>query len=224
MNEEYNIEADTVGEMLGLDLAHEAVELYDVEVDDDVARANNAKKRIEQGRKAAKMKKSWHEHKPHTHNDRYHDAALSLAFAVKSQLFQTVGEDGNMDPKRKRALVDFLNLLDWATPQSWNMRVGLIKKLKWKVDADALMSRGDVEVLIDEDISRHRLSGAEEVWGFVDGGESSWPGALFGRKQEELAKDDKHWTKACTHSQPAKGFTCGLWYVCRIFHFKIVYL
>ena len=217
MNEEYNIEADSVGEMLGLDLAHEAVELYDMEVDDDETIAKNAKKWMEQGRKAAKLKKSWHEHTPHTHNDRYHDAALSLAFAVKSQLFQTMGDDGKMDPKRKKALIDFLNLLDWATPQSWNMRVGLIKKLQWKVDADALMDRRDVESLIDEDMSQHRSLGAEEVWGFVYGGQSGWTGQLFGRKQEELAKDDKHWTKACTHSQPAKGFTCGLWYVLRDF-------
>jgi len=211
MNEEYNIEADTVGEMLGLDMAHEAVELYDADVDDDVTKAKRLKTMKEQARKATKLKKSWHEHTPHTHNDRYHDAALSLTFAVKSQLFQTKTDDGKMDPKRKRALVDFLNLLDWATPQSWSTRTSLIKNLQWKVEADALMNRGDVESLIDEDVTRHRSSGAEEVWGYVDRGRSGW--AVFGQKQDELAKDDKHWTKACTHSQPAIGFTCGLWYV-----------
>ena len=211
MNEEYNIEADTVGEMLGLDMAHEAVELYHADVDDDVTKDKRLKTMKEQARKAAKLKKSWHEHKPHTHNDRYHDAALSLVFAVKSQLFQTLTDDGKMDPKRKRALVDFLNLLDWATPQSWSTRISLIKNLQWKVEADTLMNRGDVESLIHEDVARHRSSGAEEVWGYVDSSRSGW--AVFGRKQDELAKDDNHWTKACTHSQPAKGFTCGLWYV-----------
>ncbi len=211
MNEEYEIEADTVGEMLGLDLANEEVEVYEEEIEDEEAKAKISKKMSEQGRKAAVLKKSWHEHKPHTHNDRYHDAALSLAFAVKTQLFQTVADDGKIVPKRKRALVDFLNLLDWASPQSWNLRVGFIKKLQWNVDADALKDRRDVESLIEDDMDYHRSLGTEELWGYINVGGSGWTGNLFGRNQEELAKDDKHWSKTCTHSQPAKGFTCGLW-------------
>jgi len=216
MNEEENIDADMVGEMLGLDMAHEAVELWDWDEDEDEeSQALLHKKSIEQGHKAARTKKAWHEHRPHTHNDRYHNAALSLAFAVKSQLFQTLTEDGKMDPKRKSALLDFLNLLDWATPQSWKLRTGLIKELHWKMDADTIKNRGDVESLIDRDMARHRSEGATDLWGFVDASEKGWTGKIFGQNQEKLARDDKHWSKACTHSQPAKGFTCGLW---NLFH------
>ena len=211
MNEEDDIEPDMVGEMLGLDMAHEEVELFDWDIEDEGAKEKIMKKLTEQGHKAAAKMLSWHEHEPHTHNDRYHNAALSLAFAVKSQLFQTLTADGKLEPKRKRALVDFLNLLEWATPQSWKLRTSLIKELQWKMDADAVKDRGAVESLIDGDMNRHRSVGTEDLWGFVDASERGWTGKVFGQSQEQLAKDDKHWTKTCTHSQPAKGFTCGLW-------------
>jgi hypothetical protein len=116
-----------------------------------------------------------------------------------------------MEPKRNRALLDFLKLLDWASPQSWELRTGLVKELQWKVEADRVKDRGDVESLIDSDMDRHRISGSKDLWGFVDVQEGGWTGIIFGQKHEDLAKDDKRWTKACTHSQPGKGFTCGLW-------------
>ena len=202
--------ADRIGEMLELDMANEEVEVIDWDLDDEM-KASHDLRRIERGRKAATLKTSWHEHAPHTRNDRYHNAALSLAFAVKSQAFQTLTDDGKMDPKRKRALIDFLNLLDWASPQSWELRTGLVKELLWKVDADIVKDREGVASLIDEDMDRHRSSNSRNLWGFVDVHEGSWTRLIFSQQQAILAKDDKRWTKACTHSQPAKGFTCGLW-------------
>jgi hypothetical protein len=210
LNRIYKVNAEIIAEMLGLDMANEEVELFDWDLDDETQAAHYLKMN-EKGRKLAALKTSWHEHVPHTRNDRYHNAALSLAFAVKSQLFQTLTDDGKMEPKRKRALVDFLKLLDWASPQSWELRTGLMKELQWKVDADRVKDRGDVESLIDGDVDRHRISGSKDLWGFVDVQEGGWTGTIFGQKQEVLAKDDKRWTKACTHSQPGKGFTCGLW-------------
>jgi hypothetical protein len=202
--------ADKIGDMLGLDLAHEEVDLIEWDLDDELQATHDLKK-IEGGRKAATIKTSWHEHAPHTRNDRYHNAALSLAFAVKTQAFQTSTDDGKMDPKRKRALIDFLNLLDWASPQSWELRTGLFKRLQSKVGANKVKDRKGVESLIDEDMDRHRSSGSKMLWGFVDVDEGGWAGLILSQKQEELAKKDKLWTNACTHSQPAKGFTCGLW-------------
>jgi hypothetical protein len=210
LNNKWKVNADMVAEMLGLDLAHEAVEMYELDLDDETQSTHDLRM-IEKAHKAATLKTSWHEHAPHTRNDRYHNAALSLAFAVKSQSFQTLTDDGKMDPKRKRALVDFLNLLDWASPQSWELRRGFVKELQSKVDADKVTDRGDMESLIDADMDRHRSSGSKDLWGVVDVRDSGWTGMIFGQKQEELAKDDKRWTKACTHSQSAKGFTCGLW-------------
>eukprot|EP00584_Thalassiosira_punctigera_P012723 CAMPEP_0172547888 /NCGR_PEP_ID=MMETSP1067-20121228/17314_1 /TAXON_ID=265564 ORGANISM="Thalassiosira punctigera, Strain Tpunct2005C2" /NCGR_SAMPLE_ID=MMETSP1067 /ASSEMBLY_ACC=CAM_ASM_000444 /LENGTH=736 /DNA_ID=CAMNT_0013335037 /DNA_START=252 /DNA_END=2462 /DNA_ORIENTATION=+ len=215
MNEDENIEPDMVGEMLELDMAHEAVQLFDWGIEGEEKKNAIMEKLTQQGHRAAAKKLSWHEHEPHTHNDRYHNAALSLAFAIKSQLFQTVTADGKVETKRKRALVDFLNLLEWASPQSWKLRTGFVKELQWKVDTDAVKDRGAVESLIDGDMDRHRSLGTEDIWGFVNAGGRGWKGKVFGRPQEELVKEDKHWTKTCTHSVPAKGFTCGLW---NLFH------
>ena len=211
LNEEEDIEPDTVAEMLGLDLAHENIELFDWEFEDNETEALVMEKLAEKGRKAARIKKSWHEHEPHTHNDRYHNAALSLAFAVKSQLFQTLTEDGKIEPKRKDALIDFLNLLEWATPQSWKLRTSFVKEMQWKIN-DAIQVRGDIETLITNDQNSHRAEATEDLWGYVDASEGGgWAGKMFGKSQEELAKEDKHWSKTCTHMEPAKGFTCGLW-------------
>mmetsp|Transcript_10423 Transcript_10423/g.22527 ORF Transcript_10423/g.22527 Transcript_10423/m.22527 type:complete len:213 (-) Transcript_10423:292-930(-) len=212
MNEEDDIEAESVAEMLELDLAHEQVRLFDWGIKDEEQRKKVMEKLAEKAHKAAVTKTSWHEHEPHTHNDRYHNAALSLAFAIKSQLFQTTTSDGKIDPKRKRALVDFLNLLEWASPKSWKLRTSLVRELQWKMESDAVKDRAAVESLIDGDVEQHRSLKTEDLWGYVDANEGGgWTGKMFGQSQEQLAKDDKHWTKTCTHSQPAKGFTCGLW-------------
>ncbi len=216
MNEEEDIYPDLVGEMLDLDLANEAVQVYTWEFENEKERLDYEKKQAEKAKKAARKKLSWHEHSPNTHNDRYHNAALSFAFATKTQLFQTLTEDGKMEPKRKNALVDFLNLLEWATPQSWNLRTGLVKELQWNLDSDAIKSREVVESVIDSDVHRHRSGKQDLLWGYVDPQKrTSWAGGLLGPSDQQLAKDDKKWTKTCTHSEPAKGFTCGLW---NLFH------
>ena len=215
MNVEEEIYPDMVADMLDLDLAHEAVELFDwnEEIEDPEERKMVDVKMAAQASKAARTKKAWHEQEPHTHNDRYHNAALSLAFAVKSQLFQTLTEDGSMEPKRERALLDFLDLLDWATPQSWQLRSTFVSGLKWKINANEVEGRGDLESLIDVDMKHHRSLGTEDLWGAVDASEVTWAERMkfSSESKEQLEKDDKHWTKTCTHSQPAKGFTCGLW-------------
>ena len=119
LNDDGEPDADDVGELLELDLAHEEKGLFNWTFETDEDRENYEKDMKEQAKKAARTKKQWHETKPNTHNDRYHNAALSLSFAIKSQLFQTVTDEGEMDPKRKAALMDFLDLLEWASPQVW---------------------------------------------------------------------------------------------------------
>lgn len=218
VNEEDEPTAESLAEVLGLDLANEELETWEYEFNNTEDRLAHEAEMKELARHAAKEKKSWHEQRHNTHNDRYHNAALSLAFAVKSQLFQTLTDDGKMDPKRRRALDDFLNLLDWATPQSWRLRTGLIMDLQWEIESDAVRDRRDVEHIINSDIKRHRSDESEHLWGFVDiNQQDSWVGKMLsgGKTQEELAKEDTHWTKTCTHMVPAKGFTCGLW---NLFH------
>lgn len=214
MNADENIDADIVAEMLDLDMAHEEVELYDSETDNEEDQKKVNEKRAEQGHQSASRMLSWHEHEPNTHNDRYHNAALSLAFAIKSQLFQTVTVEGRMEPKRKRALSDFLDLMEWAAPRSWNVRSGLVKELQWRLEADAVRDRAAVEALVAQDVDRHRAAGTADAWGFVEAGGDGWTGQVLRRAQREaLAKEDRRWSRTCTHGQPAKGFTCGLWQV-----------
>jgi len=216
LNEEDDIYSDLVGEMLDLDLANEAVELYEWEFETEKERVDHEMKQAKKAMSAAQKKMSWHQYSPHTHNDRYHNAALSFAFAVKTQLFQTLTEEGKMEPKRKNALVDFLNLMEWATPPSWNLRTGFVKELQWNLDSGAIGSRAMLESVIDSDVHKHRAGKQDLLWGYVDPNlRTSWAGGLLGPSDEQLAKDDKKWTKSCTHSEPAKGFTCGLW---NLFH------
>ena len=113
----YFPDAEGVGTALDLDLAHEEKGLFNWTFETDEDRENYEKDMREHAKKASLTKKQWHETKPNTHNDRYHNAALSLSFAIKSQLFQTVTDKGEMEPRRKVALVDFLNLLEWSSPQ-----------------------------------------------------------------------------------------------------------
>lgn len=214
LNEEDDLYPDLIGEMLELDLANEAVEVYAYEFETEKEKLKYEKKQAEKAKAAAKKKTSWHQHTPHTHNDKYHNAALSFAFALKSQLFQTMTNDGKMEPKRKSALVDFLNLMEWTTPPSWNLRTGFVKELQWNLDLDAITSREVLESVIDADVHRHRTGKQNLLWGYVDP-RQSWASGLFRPSIEQLAIDDKKWTKTCTHSEPAKGFTCGLW---NLFH------
>ena len=85
------------------------------------------------------------------------------------------------------------------------------------MSSDAIDDRGAVESIIKTDMERHRSGEAEEPWGYVDTtARSKLVGKILGKPDPiQLAKDDKHWSTACTHSQPAKGFTCGLW---NLFH------
>eukprot|EP00985_Skeletonema_marinoi_P021083 scaffold12745_cov73-Skeletonema_marinoi.AAC.1 len=71
-----------------------------------------------------------------------------------------------MEPKRKNALVDFLNLMEWATPPSWNLRTGFVKELQWSLDSDAISSRGALESVIDSDVDKHRSGKQDLLWGY----------------------------------------------------------
>lgn len=212
--------ADKIGELLALDLANEEVSLSRNKFNTTEEQLAHEAEMNKLAQKAVEQKRSWHEQYPHNHNDKYHDAALSLAFAIKSQLFQTT-RDRTIENKRRRALMDFLNLLDWATPQSWGLRTGIVTDLQWRIESNVLNDRSDLESIIEADMKHHRPGGSEQLWGFIDSHQqTSFASALFrGRSQKVLAKDDNRWTKTCTHSQPAKGFTCGLW---NLFHISTI--
>ena len=88
LNEDGDIDAESVAQTLDLDLAQEETSV-DAEPEDEEERQRVRETRARQGREAAAARLRRHGHEPRTRNARYHDAALSLAFAVRSQLFQT---------------------------------------------------------------------------------------------------------------------------------------
>lgn len=89
-------------------------------------------------------------------NELYHDAAVSLAFVLKTSIYTTntahhdrghkygsVGARRNsLDGDRAMALHDFLSLMDWATPSWWSVRRGLIKDLLMAFDHGWLAAGG----------------------------------------------------------------------------------
>ena len=213
LNEDGDIDAESVAQTLDLDLAQEETSV-DAEPEDEEERQRVRETRARQGREAAAARLRRHGHEPRTRNARYHDAALSLAFAVRSQLFQTAtAAEGGIAPRRRRALSDFLDLSEWALPRSWRVRAGLVRELRRRLAADAVRDRAAVAALIEGDVDRHRRGGTEDAWGSVEAGAEGGRAGRVRRRQrrEAWAEEDRQWSRACTHGQPAKGFTCGLW-------------
>ncbi len=51
-------------------------------------------------------------------NDRFHNAAVSLAFVLKTGVFV-----------KRSDYIDVLQLVYWATPQSWSIRTGMVEEV-----------------------------------------------------------------------------------------------
>ncbi|EJK49387.1 hypothetical protein THAOC_31739, partial [Thalassiosira oceanica] len=212
LNDDGEPDADDVGELLELDLAHEEKGLFNWTFETDEDRESYEKDMIEQAKKAARTKKLWHETKPNTHNDRRVDG---LSQSARVGFAAGRGERYSVILWLRCASSN--RALSSRNPQSWQLRTTFVKELQRRISSDAIADRGVVESIIKTDMDRHRSGETEDPWGYVDTTvRSKLVGKILGKPDPvQLAKDDKHWSKACTHSQPAKGFTCGLW---NLFH------
>lgn len=157
----------------------------------------------------------WNEYKS-TLNERYHNAAVSLAFVLKTSVF--VNRDSKLDDRRASAFRDFLELVDWATPQQWHVRTGLVQTLLQNM-GDVTSDRG---ILIDMMKQHQSLPIEGGVWGDIAVSAKRKRRPVYGlggdvpKGEAPLDVDDvflrnSQWTEACTHHQRGMGFTCGLW-------------
>ena len=121
-----DLSVESIGELLSIELAHEQVDAWQSSYSNSEDRRNREREKEEDAIKAAETKREWQSY-PSTLNDRYHNAALSLAYALKTGVYNRLGK---LSDDRALALSDFLDLVDWTTPQSWSVRTGLVKELR----------------------------------------------------------------------------------------------
>eukprot|EP00978_Attheya_sp_CCMP212_P014329 scaffold36408_cov53-Attheya_sp.AAC.2 len=205
--------AQKIADELGITLAHEAKSFFTSKYSDSKDQKDHDERIAKQSMEAAELKTSWH-HEPSTINDRYHNAATSLSFALKTGVYLVDGE--TLDSRRALVLQDFLDLVDWASPQSWQARTGLVQELRQTFNEKVISGRAGLVKIVEEHQSMHVENG---LWGDIQinrkkhriglGGEA--PKGKAPMTANDIFWANNVWTEACTHSQRGLGFTCGLW-------------
>ena len=212
--------AESIGDLLSIELAHEQVDGWKSSYSNSEDRRNREREKEETAAKAAELKHEWQSF-PSTLNDRYHNAGLSLAFALKTGVYNGFGK---LSDDRALALSDFLDLIDWTTPQAWCVRTGLVKELRLRFHDVVVSSKSNLIDMVERNQELHELrrgvAALDNLWGYIDA-----PRRLKRRntitglggdvpdtkRTNELTSRNRKWTEACTHRLPAHGFTCGLW-------------
>lgn len=231
LNEYGNFSAATIAEDLGFDLAQETVK-YEKE-ESKFSHSEDQREyeegKIQRGKDAAREKRELYEIVSDL-NERYHNAAVSLAYILKNGIY--VSARKQLTVQQKSALYDFLALVDWASPQTWDVRSIMIRDLLHRFDD--IMSEGKtglsafVERYQQHSFKRGRRR-EELLWGHLDESfhvkvlkkRSILKGSLGAehgihvKDAAAIAKEHSAWTSHCTHGNPYSGFTCGLW---ELFH------
>lgn len=202
--------AESIAERLDITLAHEPKKKVKahISIDSDDARA------YQRGVEAladavVQEKKLRHEFKS-TLNERYHNAAVSLAFVLKTSVF--LKRDAQLDGRRASALKDFLELVDWASPQHWHIRTSMVQDLLHRMDDIVTDEALLMDIVEDHQSLRleHGLWGGVQVErGRVQPGDREPRIATM--DTDEILWRNSQWTEACTHSERGLGYTCGLW-------------
>lgn len=206
--------AELIADYLHLTLAQESIDVHQQKLFGSLEEKDEfIAQQKQQAMDAATRKQSWQEY-PSSLNARYHNAALSLAFSLKTTVF--VKTSSSLDDKRALALQEFLELLAWTTPQNWHVRTGMIQELLQKMGS--IVNQG--EVVMTEIVERHQSLYVEKgMWGDLivqkHGTEKLGLGGDVPQKKKFNAEDiywgNNRWTEACTHDERGMGLTCGLW-------------
>jgi hypothetical protein len=131
-----------------------------------------------------------------------HNAAVSLAFVLKSGIY--VHREDGLDDNRALALKEFLELVDWASPQAWSIRTGMIQDLLHNLPEIVSSSRK-----LSEIVDRHvAIDTGDSLWG---GFQESTAPSNDTLSLADFFRNNTRWTEACTHSQRTMGYTCGMW-------------
>ena len=207
--------AELIAEYMHLTLAQESIDVHKPKSFGSLEEKDEfIDHQKQQAIDAATLKRKWQEY-PSSLNARYHNAALSLAFTLKTSVF--VKTTSSLDDKRALALQEFLELLAWTTPQNWHVRTGMIQELLQKMGS--IVNQG--EDMITEIVERHQTLHVEKgMWGDLivqkHGTEKMGLGGDVPKKKMKINVDtvyraNNRWTEACTHDERGMGLTCGLW-------------
>lgn len=225
-----DITADSVAEDLDIALAQE--EIKDQEPESQFSNSQDRRiweeKKKQYGLDVAKEHTSQMELDSDI-NERYHNAAVSLAYLLKTGVYES---RGTLNPTKARVLYDFLQLMDWATPLEWNIRTVLVQRLLNQFDSQVVQGKKRLNELVEQVQGRNFKTGRrleELLWGHINENRSRRPyrtrrnvikGSRLGGESvslevdlsfEAVLKDNSQWTEACTHNTAFKGYTCGLW-------------
>ena len=228
---EYEFDANTIASNLEFELAEETIK-YDKEeskfsISEDQREYEQNK--LQKGKDIAQEKTEQYEFE-HDINDRYHNAAVSLAYILKNGVYASSKKQ--LTAQQKIALHDFLILVDWASPQTWDVKSVMVRDLLNRFDD--VISEGKqglssfVEKYQKQTFKRGRRK-EELLWGHLDETFHRKPpkkrsfvkgalGAEHGTTTIDAAaivKEHSTWTNQCTHGNSHNGFTCGLW---ELFH------
>ena len=237
LNEEGEPNPMSIGEDLGFDLAQDKV-VYDR----DESRFSNSedqrqylKDKIQRGINLAKEKVENFEY-DFDINEIYHNAAASLCFLLKTAVFSSSRK--GLTTYRKEVLHEFLQLVDWATPEAWDFKRIMVRDLLQNYEE--VMSGGKTSLenfVLNYQKSTFKTGQRKEelLWGHLDEKpyrkrqkqllNKSGLGAEHGKSKEltdaAVAKEHAGWTPQCTHDEPSTnaGYTCGLW---NLFHILTV--
>lgn len=212
--------AESIGGLLSIELAHEQVDGWKSSYSNSEDQRNREREKKEAADKAAEVKHEWQSF-PSTLNDRYHNAGLSLAFVLKTGVYNGFGK---LSDDRALALSDFLDLIDWTTPQAWSVRTGLVKELRLRFHDVVVSSKSNLIDMVERNQELHELkkgdAALDHLWGYIDAPRRpKRRNAITGlggdvpdtKRTDELSSRNRKWTEACTHGLPTHGFTCGLW-------------
>eukprot|EP00934_Nitzschia_sp_Nitz4_P007692 Nitzschia sp. Nitz4//scaffold62_size106224//75924//77663//NITZ4_004364-RA/size106224-processed-gene-0.36-mRNA-1//1//CDS//3329555880//7682//frame0 len=155
---------------------------------------------LHRGLEAARRKHEW-QTSSSTIDARYHNAAVSLIFALKDGVFV---DSDKLDSRRAAAFRDFLQLLDWTTPQNWHVR-SLVREILTNFEETIAGPQNLISL-----VERHTSFNTSDVlWGSL---QVRPPAQLHGGL---FSLNNLKWTESCTHSEKSLGYTCGLW---NLFH------
>lgn len=228
---EFEFDANTIAFDLEFDLAEETIK-YDKEeskFSNSEDQREYEQNKIQKGQDIAQEKTDQYEFK-HDINDRYHNAAVSLTYILKNGVYTSAKKQ--LSTQQKTALRDFLILVDWASPQTWDVNKVMVRDLLNHLDD--IISKGKqgltsfVEKYQNQAFKRGRRR-EELLWGHLDETFYRKPprkrsivkGALGAERGSitvdaaAIIKEHSVWTDQCTHGYSHHGFTCGLW---ELFH------
>ena len=144
-----------------------------------------------------------------------------MVFALKTGVYNRFGK---LSDDRALILSDFIDLVDWATPQTWSVRTGMLKEIRLRFHDVVVSSKSNLIDMVERNQNLHEMkkgdAALDHLWGYIDvprrirrrnaitglGGD-----APDTKRKDEVSKRNRKWTQACTHGLPAHGFTCGLW-------------